>query len=142
MKSTEVVKRGCAQAKKPAMIAAFKSTCSVSRACEIAGIARMTHYLWMHTDPAYAEAFEASRDEAAQVLEDEAVRRAQQGVEEPVYQGGKLVGTVQRYSDTLLIFLLNGARPDKYKQRSSVEVTGAAMVLAAIASGKKRAEGV
>jgi hypothetical protein len=102
----------------------------------------MTHYLWMHTDPAYAEAFEASRDEAAQVLEDEAVRRAQQGVEEPVYQGGKLVGTVQRYSDTLLIFLLNGARPDKYKQRSSVEVTGAAMVLAAIASGKKRAEGV
>ena len=48
------------------------------------------------------------------VLEDEAVRRAKEGVEEPVYQGGKLVGHVQKYSDTLLIFLLKGAKPQKY----------------------------
>ena len=32
------------------------------------------------------------------------------------YQGSQ-VGTVRRYSDTLLIFLLKGRRPEKFKDR-------------------------
>ncbi len=60
----------------------------------------------------------------ADLLEDEAVRRAKDGVEEPVYQGGKLVGHVQKYSDTLLIFLLKGAKPEKFRERSQHEFSG------------------
>ena len=60
----------------------------------------------------------------ADMLEDEAVRRAKDGVERPVYQGGKLVGHVQEYSDTLLIFLLKGARPEKYRDRVQRELSG------------------
>jgi hypothetical protein len=48
-------------------------------------------------------------------LEDEAVRRAYEGVERPVFQGGKQVGVVREYSDTLLIFLLKALRPEKYR---------------------------
>ena len=112
------------QLKKPAVIAAFKATCSVTRACEISGVSRQAHYDWLKSDPAYLEAFEASKDEAAQVLEDEAVRRAEGGVEEPVFYKGSICGTVRKYSDTLLMFLLNGARPTKYRQNSKIEMSG------------------
>jgi hypothetical protein len=53
----------------------------------------------------------------ADQLEQEARRRAHDGVRKPVYQGGKRVGYIQEYSDTLLIFLLKGLRPEKYRER-------------------------
>ena len=65
-------------------------------------------------------AFVAAQDEAVQVLEDEAVRRAYEGVEKPVTVAGQRE-FVREYSDTLLIFLLKGARPQKY--RDNVNVT-------------------
>ena len=51
--------------------------------------------------------------------EDEAVRRAHDGVDEPVFYQGKACGVVRKYSDTLLIFLLKGRRPEKYRDRPS-----------------------
>ena len=75
-------------------------------------------------DPEFKTAYEAAGEEAVQVLEDEAIRRAYEGVERPVSQGGKKVGVVQEYSDTLLIFLLKGARPNKYRDNVRQEVTG------------------
>ncbi len=54
----------------------------------------------------------------------EAVRRAVEGTEKPVYQQGRLVGHVQEYSDTLLIFLLKGRRPEKYGEKLRQEISG------------------
>lgn len=56
------------------------------------------------------------------MLEDEARRRAVDGVDEPVFQGGELVGHVRRYSDRLLEFLLRGRRPTVYREGASVDV--------------------
>ena len=64
-------------------------------------------------------------EQAAQRLEAEAKRRAVEGVEEPVFYQGKQCGVIKRYSDALLMFLLKGAMPDKYKERTSTELTGA-----------------
>ena len=51
---------------------------------------------------------------AADILEDEVDRRAVEGVEKPVgWHKGKPGGYVREYSDTLLIFLLKGDRPEK-----------------------------
>ena len=61
--------------------------------------------------------------QATETLEHEAWRRARDGVAEPVYQHGKLVGTVQRFSDSLLMFLLRARRPDVYKERVDVSTT-------------------
>ena len=41
-----------------------------------------------------------------------------------MYQQGRKVGSIRRYSDRLLIFLLNGKRPEKYRNRVSAELTG------------------
>jgi hypothetical protein len=55
---------------------------------------------------------------AAEALEAEAIRRGFEGVEEPVgWYKGQPGGYITRYSDTLLIFLLKGALPNKYKDR-------------------------
>jgi len=47
-------------------------------------------------------------------VEDEAIRRAYDGVEHPVYGGGPHFGSVRKYSDPLLIFLLKYFRPQRY----------------------------
>lgn len=54
-------------------------------------------------------------NKSVDVLEEEARRRAVIGVEEPVFHRGEICGHVQKYSDTLLIFLLKGMRPKKYR---------------------------
>ena len=97
----------------------------IPQACKIADICRGTLYRWLKEDPEFREAFEKSREEAAQLVEDEAARRAYEGVERPVYQGGEEVDAVREYSDTLLIFLLKGARPHKYRDNGRQEVVGA-----------------
>ena len=80
---------------------------NVSQACELAGVTRSTPYVWGYGDPVFHEAFELARTMAAEVLEDEARRRAFDGVDEPVgwYQG-KPGGYIRRYSDNLLMFTL------------------------------------
>ncbi len=111
--------------KKRAFLAAFRETASVSRAATMAGIRRGTHYDWLK-DEAYAASFRIAQERAIQSLEDEAVRRAYEGIEEPVFQAGRQVGVVRKYSDTLLIFLLKGLRPQKYKDRIAAEHSGEA----------------
>lgn len=110
--------------KKRAFLAALAEVGNITQAAEIAGIERKTHYVWMEKDENYAAAFKDAMEQAADRLEQEARRRAVEGVEKPVYQGGKKVGVVREYSDTLLIFLLKGARPEKYKERIAAEHTG------------------
>ena len=48
-------------------------------------------------------------EDATDALELEARRRAFSGVEDPVYYKGQVVGGVRKYSDVLLIFLLESA---------------------------------
>jgi hypothetical protein len=76
-------------------------------------------------DPEFARQVELARSVGASVLEDEAMRRGLQGVEKPVFQGGKLVGHVREFSDTLLLALLRAHLPEKYTERSKTELTGA-----------------
>ena len=54
-------------------------------------------------------------------LENAARKRAEFGVERPVFQHGAEVGTVTDYSDNLLMFLLKGRRPEVFKERSEVD---------------------
>lgn len=106
-------------------MSALAETGNVTLAASAAGVNRATPYRWRQDDPDFARAWEDAMEAAADKLEQEAWRRAVEGVEEPVYRGGKLVGTVRKYSDTLLIFLLKGARPHKYQDRVVQQHVGA-----------------
>jgi hypothetical protein len=98
-------------------LAAFSGCGNISGAAKIAGIDRKNHYDWMQNDPDYPAMFQAADQTAAEALEAEARRRAVQGTDKPVFYKGEECGAVKEYSDTLLIFLLKGAMPDKYSEK-------------------------
>lgn len=107
--------------KKKAFLAAFRETGNVRQACDAADVARSSHYRWLDQDPEYREAFDLAREDAADILEAEAKRRAVDGVEELTgWYKGEAGGVVRKYSDTLLIFLLKGLRPEVYRERMEV----------------------
>ena len=109
------------KAKRAAFLAAYRETGNVRVACEAAQISRSSIYRWLAQDPDYAEEFEQAKADAVDVLEAEARRRAVDGVEELVgWYKGQAGGTVRRYSDTLLIFLLKGLKPEVYRERLEV----------------------
>lgn len=107
-----------------AFLAVLAETGSVDKACDGAGIGRNTAYLWRRDDEDFRNRWEEAKAFAGDLLECEAYRRAVDGVEKPVYQGGKLVGVVMEYSDTLLSTLLRATLPDKYRDNSRVEHAG------------------
>ena len=72
---------------------------TITEACKKSGINRTTFYYWLDHDPQFVQDMEVAKKSAVDLLEAEARRRAVKG------------------SDTLLIFLLKGAAPDKYKDR-------------------------
>lgn len=127
--------------KQRAFLSAFGKTGNISLACRSANIVRQTHYNWLERFPKYAAKFALAEEEAADYLELEARRRAMDGIDEPVIYQGELMGqkveyndtpeknhfiplTVKKYSDTLLIFLLKGARPQKFRENHRHEVSG------------------
>jgi hypothetical protein len=97
---------------------------SIAAACRAERIGRRTAYDWRERDEDFAKAWDAAIEEGSDILEDEARRRAHDGVTKPVYQGGALVGVVREYSDTLLIFLLKARRPQKFRDNVKVDVSG------------------
>jgi len=112
--------------KKRAFLKALAQVGSITKAAELAKVDRSSHYRWLKEDSGgeYENAVNDALDEASDHLEDEARRRAIEGVEEPVFYQGEVVGSVRKFSDTLLMFLLKGNRPGKYKDRVSSEITG------------------
>lgn len=114
-------KKNTDKVKQAAFLAAYAEVGNVTQAAEISKVARRNHYNWL-SDPEYAEAFQAAEQQACDRLEQEARRRAVEGVEEPVFHRGEKCGVVRKYSDTLLIFLLKGAMPEKYKDRHAHDV--------------------
>jgi len=72
---------------------------------------------WARDHPEFRERYIAAREEVNDKIEKEVYRRAIVGWEEPVYQGGKKVGTIHKYDSTLLIFLAKANMPEKYRDK-------------------------
>lgn len=141
--------------KKPAepvwqrgFLTALSLTGNVRLACESADVHKSTVYARRDDDELFSLAFAQARDDAADRLEEEARRRAVEGVVKLKFHEGTPImvpgvnadGTPAKnakgepiyvpyveheYSDTLLIFLLKGARPEKYRENHKHEHTGA-----------------
>lgn len=133
--------------KQAAFLAAFALTASITKAAECAGVDRVLHYRWLKEIDGYPALWADAQTEAAQTLEDEAIRRAHEGVAKPVIYQGELcfpwlekidpeTGEVTRkradeplaireYSDNLMMFLLKAHNPDRFRDNSKVELTGA-----------------
>jgi len=99
------------------MLKYYSESGNLTAACAYAKIARQSHYNWLETDPQYAQRFQLAADAACDALVSEARRRGFEGWEEPVgWYKGQAGGTIRRYSDLLLLFLIKGARPEIYRE--------------------------
>lgn len=108
-----------AEPKKRAYLVGYARSGRLADGAAAAGVDLRTGYNWRHdqSDPAFQEGMRIARGLAGDRLEAEVIRRAVEGVEKPVYQQGRLVGTVREFSDLLLIFATKGALPEKYRER-------------------------
>lgn len=110
--------------RKQLFLSELANRANVSASAAAAGVDRATAYRWRDADPVFAAAWDSAVDVAVDSLEAEAWRRAHEGWDEPVFQRGEEVGVVRRYSDTLMVTLLKGHRPERYKDRTSTELSG------------------
>ncbi len=91
---------------KPAFLAHLRETANVRDSCQAAGVARGMVYARKHDDPEFAKQWAEALEDAIDVLEATARKRA--------------LGE----SDTLMIFLLKAHRPDKYRERQQLDHSG------------------
>lgn len=96
----------------------------VTFAAAVVGISRTTAYEWRNQDKAFAAAWDAAIEESTDRLEYEAVRRAVDGCDRPVFYQGEKCGDVREYSDTLMVLLLKARRPAAYREQRQVELSG------------------
>ena len=91
---------------------------SVRKACGAAKYSRSSVYEWRQADADFAAAWVRAVAIAVDLLEEEADRRGRDGIEEPVYFYGEVVGLKRKYSDGLLLARLKALRPQLYGDRS------------------------
>lgn len=97
------------------------------------GIGRTTAYDWRADDEDFAKAWDEALEDALDKLELEARRRAHDGLIKKKFtpKGRPVIDPAtgeqyyeREYSDTLLIFLLKGGRPEKYRERYEQKIEG------------------
>lgn len=97
-------------------IEALADTGSVEAACKAVDMSTVGAYQ-LRRQPG-AEQFRAAWEAALQLgvarIEDVVMDRALNGVEEPLYSYGKLVGSRTRYNDRLLMFILRNRAPERF----------------------------
>lgn len=84
---------------------------TVRAACELANVGYTTFYAWKKDDAEFATAAAEAEELQTQNLEQRAGERAM-GIR------------VKHPSDLLMMFLLNGRRPEKYRQNSKITHSG------------------
>lgn len=82
------------------------ATARVVHSCKKADLP-INHAYWRKKqDPGFHQAWEEALQLGYKTLEDEAIRRARDGVDAPVYYKGVKIATLKEYSDSLLMFML------------------------------------
>ena len=106
-------------------LAALSRCGNVQKACKAAGVSRPTAYAYRREDKAFRLAWRKARKAAIDYLEGQVWRIATEGYTETTVEhgrDGKRVTTKHR-RDTGLMFKVLQAHRERYKDRSSVELT-------------------
>lgn len=116
----------------------FANTAHVGKSAKFAGVGPVAVWRWRQNSEVFAKWYAELNSLGVLQLEEEAKRRAFEGILKPVYQKGVRVGTVREFSDTLAMFLLR-AYDARFRETTNVNVTGG--LADAIAAARNRANG-
>lgn len=92
----------------------------VARACADINVSTGWLKRWMREDPKVEAAINDAMDTGVAVLESALIRRAVEGVDEPIFYKENIVGYKRRYSDTNLQFALKGRRREVYGDKQEI----------------------
>ena len=109
---------------KPLFLDTLRGTGNVRLAASNADVARQVAYRARDSSATFRADWDEALEEARELLEAEARRRAAIGVDEPVFYKGQVVGHIRKYSDNLLMFLLKAHWPEKFRDNYAVEHSG------------------
>lgn len=111
--------------KRRRFLETLRRTGRVGKSAESAGYTSSMYLRRLyHTDKEFAKEWDEALAVAVDdVLEPEAWERAVNGVEKNVMYKGEVVDTEVVKSDALLMFLMRGNKPDKYRENVSVSGT-------------------
>ena len=107
--------------KQAAFLDAYRRNGNNLRSCEAAGIVRSTLNKWQEI-PEFLALYTLAKDDAIDQLLHAARTRAVDGVRKPVFYRGKRCGYVPEYSDSLLMFLLKGLKPETFRDRVDMKI--------------------
>lgn len=112
--------------RRRAFLRALAQTGNVGMACAAAGWSRSAANALRRADEAFSQSWSDALDTAADIMEAAAFQRAVHGVERENWRLDKEgnpvhVSTTVEYSDQLLVALLKGARPEKFRENHRVE---------------------
>jgi hypothetical protein len=79
-------------------------------------------YRMREKDESFDNACREAMNQGYDLIEEEARRRAVDGVDEPVFFQGELVSTQKKYSDKLLLALLKAYKPKKFNPGAKISV--------------------
>jgi hypothetical protein len=97
---------------------------SPAKAAAAVNVARDTVLDWRQNDPDFKARWDSAIEEGTDLLEDEARRRAAEGVERGIYHAGEKIDTELVYSDTLMTLMLKGRRPKVYNRATDITLSG------------------
>ena len=106
---------------KPLFLDTLRGTGNVRLSARNANITRQVVYRARDRSAKFRADWDEALEEARELLEAEARRRAAIGVDEPVFYKGEVVGHIRKYSDTLLMFLLKAHWPEKFRENVSID---------------------
>lgn len=97
---------------------------NITAACRLAGFDRSAYYDRVAVDPEFKLRADKAFAQGVEACEDALRHRAFAGVDKAVWYKGEQVGSEKIYSDQLGMFLMQGDKAQKYKQRQDVTVNG------------------
>ena len=106
---------------KPLFLDTLRGTGNVRLSARNANITRQVVYRARDRSAKFRADWDEALEEARELLEAEARRRAAIGVDEPIFYKGEVVGHIRKYSDTLLMFLLKAHWPEKFRENVSID---------------------
>lgn len=113
----------CTPRKKTEFLRRLRECGLVNKSAALCRLSRSVVYQHKRNSPKFAKAWDQAVDEAVDsVLIEEATRRAVRGVRKPLTHQGEFtkdadgnINFIREYSDSLLMFLIKGRRPE-YRQ--------------------------
>ena len=114
---------------KEAFVGMLGQVPNITAVCRLMNITTDNVLKARKKDPDFDKKVLNAIDEGYDTLEEEARRRAVDGVVEPVFYKGELIVSkggvpagIRKYSDQLLIFLLKGYRPKKFNPGAKLQL--------------------